>query len=415
MARVTNTLSDLYRDAMQFNIAITPSGVFTKLRFGLTIFIHRGCSGASLSSVASKPQRGAIPSRLKRSPGAQPLHQVVLTTPNVQLWWSQLGLRLNLASGTAYTPTVVGDINGDGLSNDRAFIPNPATTPDAALASQISELLATAPTSARQCLLGQLAQIAAANSCRGPWQTRLDFTLNFAPPQGVGLGDRLHFSTRFINAGAAIMRVVGASGALIQGSAPPDGRLLYVTGFDPVTQRFQYRVNQTFGQPLNFGFGNHQFPPFQVQLQLEYKLGVAPTNPFLRTLGLTPHKKAPQAIADVQSTLARGMPNPVEPILAVRDSLLLTVDQTAKLQEISRAYRGRLDSLTGPVAAYVLNRGLKLTDSDMFEQEGHLSAAIQPWRLQARDQSVAVLTADQKTKLAAMLAGDRHLVAPTRQ
>src|SRR5688500_15764584 len=40
-------------------------------------------------------------------------------------------------SGVPFTPTIVGDVNGDGYSNDRAFIFDPGTTTDAALASQI--------------------------------------------------------------------------------------------------------------------------------------------------------------------------------------------------------------------------------------------------------------------------------------
>ncbi|MGH7654607.1 MAG: carboxypeptidase-like regulatory domain-containing protein, partial [Gemmatimonadaceae bacterium] len=48
-------------------------------------------------------------------------------------------------SGYPFTPLVAGDINGDGSSNDRAFVFNPATVSDPALASGMRTLLASAP------------------------------------------------------------------------------------------------------------------------------------------------------------------------------------------------------------------------------------------------------------------------------
>ena len=59
--------------------------------------------------------------------------------------------------------------------------------------------------------------------------------IDFHRLQGVGLGDRLHFTTRLFGAGGAVMRVLGVNSAVAQGSLPPDGRLLYVTGFDATT------------------------------------------------------------------------------------------------------------------------------------------------------------------------------------
>ena len=47
-----------------------------------------------------------------------------------------------MVSGAPYTPIVSGDINGDGSSrNDRAFIFNPATTADTAIANGMARLL----------------------------------------------------------------------------------------------------------------------------------------------------------------------------------------------------------------------------------------------------------------------------------
>ena len=60
-------------------------------------------------------------------------------------WFGQI------RSGSAYTPSIAGDVNGDGYSNDRAFIYDPATTADPALAAAMRNLLANSTGSAREC------------------------------------------------------------------------------------------------------------------------------------------------------------------------------------------------------------------------------------------------------------------------
>ncbi|HEX3928163.1 MAG TPA: hypothetical protein VHW65_09190, partial [Gemmatimonadales bacterium] len=299
---VTSVTSDLHRDAVQFNVDIARAGVSAPFRLGLTYSFNwqrsetRGFQGTTAGD----------PSTVETAAGAQPVHQVVLTTPGVRLWWFAAALRVNVTSGVAYTPVVVGDINGDGVSNDRAFVPAAGVAADTALRSQLARLLAAAPATAQNCLRDQEGRIAEINSCRGPWQAQLDLTLNFAPPQGIGLGDRLHVTTRLFNAGAAMLRLLGASGSVTQGSLPPDGRLLYVTGFDPATSEFRYRVNQAFGQPFDFGVGSHQFPPFAVQIEAEYKLGMVPPNPYLHRLGLETKGDKPLALARIRAAMERG-------------------------------------------------------------------------------------------------------------
>jgi hypothetical protein len=44
-------------------------------------------------------------------------------------------------SGSPFTPTIAGDVNGDGYANDRAFVFDPAQTADPALAAGMRELL----------------------------------------------------------------------------------------------------------------------------------------------------------------------------------------------------------------------------------------------------------------------------------
>jgi fatty acid/phospholipid biosynthesis enzyme len=56
---------------------------------------------------------------------------------------------------------IAGDVNGDGYSNDRAFVYNPSIVADTALASGMRQLLANASPATRDCLQNQIGHIAA--------------------------------------------------------------------------------------------------------------------------------------------------------------------------------------------------------------------------------------------------------------
>jgi hypothetical protein len=89
--------------------------------------------------------------------------------PELEISW--LG---RLSSGSPFTPTVSRDINGDGATNDRAFIFDPAATADTALANGMTRLLANVPGAVQSCLTSQFGQIAARNSCRNSWTESFD-------------------------------------------------------------------------------------------------------------------------------------------------------------------------------------------------------------------------------------------------
>jgi hypothetical protein len=334
--------------------------------------------------------------------GSQPQHQFVVTL-GTRLWWFNFNLRANILSGVPFTPVVAGDINGDGRSNDRAFIPNPSTTADPVLASQLQELLGRTTSGARECLERQFGRVAGANSCRTPWQGRLDLNLNFQPPQNFGWGDRLRITTTLLNASGAMVRVLGLEDTPLGRSAAstqPDPRLLYVTGFDPATQRYTYQVNQVFGEPFDFGNARRRFPPFQLQVGLELKVGGPPTSPMARSMGLLPAGGAPALTADdVQQRLRAIGRNPVPGILAHKDSLALTTKQLAELDSISSNFTVEVDRLLEPVASYVLRKGKGVKDVEL----NPLLARAQPdiTRLVQSTTTAAkgVLTLEQQAKL----------------
>ncbi|MDF1505530.1 carboxypeptidase regulatory-like domain-containing protein, partial [Roseisolibacter sp. H3M3-2] len=176
-------------------------------------------------------------------------------------------------SGRPYTPTVSGDVNGDGSRNDAAFVFDPAQLAnDPALQAGLQRVLATTPEAARECLLSQMGRVASRNSCRGPWTPSLDLQLNYKPDH-FGLKRRLTISTMFVNPLAGIDQLVhGADDLRGWGQfARPDATLLAVRGFDAANRRYVYEVNERFGSTRQQASAFRQ--TFQVGIQARYVYG----------------------------------------------------------------------------------------------------------------------------------------------
>ena len=65
-------------------------------------------------------------------------HVVVLTAGFKTPKTGTVTLFARAQSGLPFTPIVQGDVNGDGRGGDRAFIPDPRTSRDPALADQLA-------------------------------------------------------------------------------------------------------------------------------------------------------------------------------------------------------------------------------------------------------------------------------------
>jgi Carboxypeptidase regulatory-like domain len=342
-------------------------------------------------------------------PGSQPTHSFILTT-SARLWWFNLQVRANVASGTPFTPLVSGDINGDGIAgNDRAFIPDPATTSDSTLAAQMQQLLNTGTATARNCIRSQLGLIAGANTCHTPWQARLDLALDFRPPQNWGYGDRLRITTTMVNASGALVRLFGLENTPLgqyQSSTTPNSTLLYVTGFDPATEQFKYQVNQLFGEPANFGSARHKFPPFQMQIGLQYRFGGPPTSPLARGMGLIPPgHEPPLTVAQIRQRFNSVARNPVTAIMRYKDSLNLTAGQTATLDSIDTRFRQGADSTLGPLIDWVARHGKHIDDNGLSKRLNKARPVLNKLTADLTKEAVAVLTPDQRKKLPLSVLG----------
>lgn len=252
-----------------------------------------------------------------------------------------------LTSGAPFTPLVGGDVNGDGVSNDRAFIP----TGDA-----LAALLDGTPERVRDCLEAQAGTIAERNSCRAGWQESLDLRLGWRPDLPA-LDRRLTVSLDASNVLAGLDELFNGDDP--RGWGQPervDPVLLYPTGFDPVTQDFRYALNESFGQTrtLGGGFGSG----FQIQLTARIELGaqtgfggggmIAAGRGGMgggRMGGLGgglgggraggPGMGGGTGGFDPQQIVDRLTANPVALILELADTLALTEDQQVRLTALS--------------------------------------------------------------------------------
>jgi hypothetical protein len=255
-------------------------------------------------------------------------------------------------SGTPFTPIVQGDVNGDGYSNDRAFIFDPAHTADPALAASMQSLLTGAGSRVRSCLQSQLGQLAGLNSCEQPWTTSASMNISFNPLT-FHMPQRATFLLSINNPlGAADLALHGENHLQGWGQQPfIDPNLLYVRGFDRTNQRYIYAVNQRFGSANTLY--NSFLAPVSVVAMLKWD--TAPTRE---------RQTLTQALDRGRTTDGTKMPegllkaiygtnavfNPLPQILRQSDTLKLTGDQADSIATLNRWYTVKVDSIWTPVA-----------------------------------------------------------------
>jgi hypothetical protein len=401
--RVSEISSILHSDTRQLTLSfntftfrgalLNASYTFTRSRDQALGFSSGGFGGGGSTTAGDPnvPQWGT--SDLERR------HNFVLTltqpiTPAIEI--TAIG---HLLSGAGYTPMVGNDINGDGAANDRAFIFDPRTTSDTAVANGMSRLLAAAPASVRLCLDRQLGAIAGRNSCASPWQSSLDLQVNIKPA-AFGLDRRLTISVLALNTLAGIDQLVHGADHLHGWGQPafPDRTLLYVRGFDPQSGRFLYTVNEHFGTAS--GAQSPFRNPFQLAIQARITLGPDPARQRARMLfgGARGRTFTPE---DFKARLARSIPNPFDRILAINDSvgLALTPQQVIRLRLLSDTLRLRSDSLTDSLAAMLAEASKNPDPQRLRGQLGPRVQAARELAAQAIKQAEGVLTPEQWAKV----------------
>ncbi|HEX8905052.1 MAG TPA: hypothetical protein VF771_09445, partial [Longimicrobiaceae bacterium] len=266
----------------------------------------------------------------------------------------ELGGILRLSSGRPFTPMVEGDVNGDGRSNDRAFVFDPASITDPVLAEGMRRLLDGAPGGVRGCLGGQLGRIAARNSCRTPWSPSLDVQANLKPG-GPGGSRRWIFTALAQNVTAGLDYLLhGPDGLRGWGQIPlVDRALLRVRGFDPAAGAFRYEVNPAFGRVAGArGIGRTGFA-----LVLQGRLALGPDPAFAPLAGLVgAMRQNAYSPETVRPSLARRFVNVPAEALSLNGprGLALTPAQALRLQQAADSLGAELapalDSLVSILA-----------------------------------------------------------------
>src|SRR2546429_3530180 len=293
--RVLLIRSDLESDTKQLTVALagsTKRGATVRLSYTLTRSVDQSsfaCCSASQGFAA--PTTAGDPNVREWATSDLERRHVLLATVNYPVSDAlEIGMIGRLVSGAPFTPMVGSDVNGDGVRNDRAFLFDPTTASDTAVANGMRALLATAPSGVRRCLERQLGRVAARNSCAGPWQPAFDLQINWYP---AWFGDdrRLTVSLLTVNLlGGLDEWWHGAAHRLGWGNATaPDPVLLYVRGFDAATRAFRYTVNGRFNSVASAGGGI--IVPFQIALQGRLTLGPS-------VLGTRPRKASGQTPDD---------------------------------------------------------------------------------------------------------------------
>jgi hypothetical protein len=350
-SRVTELRSDLRSESRQLNFRLAPATLNTSYSWSLA-YVYQNVRDQShgFSSTVGNPfdrtwGRSVFDSR----------HQIVYTLGYNVADWVRISWYGQFRSGAPYTPLIGGDVNGDGYSNDRAFIPDPAKSDDPALASGLASLLAHGSSSARDCLRRQLNQFAGRNSCEGPWTSLANLSLALNTMK-LRLPQRTSVSLQLSNPLAAADLAFHGESKLHGWGQPsaPSSQLFFVRGFDAANRRFRYDVNERFGTTD----GTQMWFRAPITLTAIVRVDVGPPRErqsLLQTLDRGRTATGLKATEPILRILysGGGLLNPLATMLRQADTLKLSQEQADSLAVLNQKYSLRLDSIWTPIAKYL--------------------------------------------------------------
>lgn len=278
-------------------------------------------------------------------------HQIILQYARHVSRDVTLTAAMRAASGVRYTPIVGGDVNGDGRTNDRAFVFDPTRRTDDT-APDLTPLIERGGSASARCLARQLGSMAGAGSCTGPWLAVANVTLGVTDIPKTR--ERAHGSITISNVGAALDRVLhGASHQRGWGAnASPDPVLYYARSFDPARQRFQYETNPFFGRarPLSGLLRGTA----GISMEVRIDLGRSPVEQNLeQSLRIRPSLVGSRADADtIRNRLMRAHYSDIYgTIVRLADSIALSRSQMEALTQQAAKLRLAAAEVFGPLAA----------------------------------------------------------------
>ncbi|HEV8410361.1 MAG TPA: Plug domain-containing protein, partial [Gemmatimonadaceae bacterium] len=395
--RVTQLRTDLTSNTKQFQVQLSPTTFNSKLTWNLAYtYQELRSQSRGFSSTVGNP----FDLQWARGQGDW-RHQIQYTLGynffnTVRVSWTG-----RLQSGTPFTPVIQGDVNGDGYSNDRAFIYNPATTADPTLAASMQQLLNGASDKVRSCLQKQLGALAGLNSCEGPWTTSASMNITFNPLK-LHLPQRATFSLSINNPlGAADLALHGENHLQGWGQTPfIDNNLMYVRGFDQTKNQYTYAVNQRFGSSST-AF-NTLLQPVSIVALLRFD--TAPTRE-RQTLTQSLDRGRTTEGTRIQEPILKALYgtnsvfNPLPQILRQADTLHLTGDQADSIATLNRWYTIRVDSIWSPVTKELAALPKKYDHDAAYDRYRAAREATVDLLLKVSPGVKGLLTAEQRRKL----------------
>ncbi len=332
--------------------------------------------------------------------------------------WLNVDLIGRLSSGLPFTPMVAGDVNGDGRSNDRAFVFDPRTEIPRldATAAEMEQLFSKAAPGVRRCLAGQVGRVAAPGSCSTPWSAGLD--LRAALQVGPQLPDSPY---RRGTVWLILRNIPSALDYLLNG---PDGlrgwgqlslvdnTLLTVQGFDPAEGEFRYHVNPRFGEPSRRTAVARV--PMMLSIQARFALG---TDRAYRSFqdALRRNSNAAEALTpeNLRVHLQTQLPNLPAEVLArnAPARLYLSPDQAVRLQVVADSLATETELLVKALIETVLEPGGRYSRRNS-ERIRSLSDRAVALRRSAVAITQPLLTTEQWTRLPMYLRDSGSRFAP---
>jgi hypothetical protein len=259
---------------------------------------------------------------------------------------------------------------------------------------------------ARDCLRKQLGQLAARNSCQGPWTSTASLSLSFNPLK-VRMPQRATLSFQISNPlGAADLLLHGSNNLRGWGQQVfPDQSLLYVRGFDSQTQRFRYEVNQRFGatSPAFSAFR----APVTLTAMLRFDVGPTRERQMLeQQLDRGRTKQGEKMREPVMKMMLSngGLQNPMAQILRQQDTLKLTGPQADSIATMNRWYIIRVDSIWSPVAKYLAELPDRYDEDEAYHHYIRARRATVDLLSKLGPQIKGLLTSAQRRKLPPFVA-----------
>lgn len=157
----------------------------------------------------------------------------------------------------------------------------------------------------------------------------------------------------------------------------------------------------------DFGYGGRRatqganyVAPFQLVIGAKVEIGGPPRDQMARGLGIVPDAgSASLTQSEVSEKLHSLTADPMNMVLKMRDSLLLSEEQVARLESISSEYRARIDTVLAPLAEWIVEHDAHLRDSELSRRLSKYQPRIGRCMIEELGQAVSTLTAEQQKQL----------------